>query len=319
MLASQRKILRAAPGAFTNAPAARITAAEALAQQQRDNADLWIPLKPHLLEAATNEQTRVEIETLIRDTNALMRDAAACFDNLDPAAVEPARAAEDAPYQLWFITAEPPALVDEDIQLQTNALVSAGVPFIPTRADQPEALRLTQRFRETFPQWADEYQQAAQANTNMPALTVEARVEIETLAVETEGLQFQAVLINGSSPDGGVLPDPSGLQTQALANLQRIKELLPKESNPPPQQPPQPNGQPQDQNPDENPQPDDPQPDDPESNPPPKPEPKEQPDSRTSEKTKEMLRRAIEREQQHEADKQKQLQNSRPPDGAPDY
>ncbi|MCL1888567.1 MAG: VWA domain-containing protein, partial [Kiritimatiellaeota bacterium] len=145
LLADQRKILSAASGVFTNAPAERIAAAERLAKQQRENAGIWVPLKPALLQGLTNETERAELERLVEQTRETMDDAAARFDNLDPEAAASATLAETLPYRLWFISAEPPALIEENILLQTNALVSADAPLFPMRPDQPEAHRLTQR------------------------------------------------------------------------------------------------------------------------------------------------------------------------------
>ncbi len=304
ILSTQRKLLRTASSTFTNAPAALIPAAESLARQQRDNADLWIPLKPILLQPLTNDTERAEFETLINQARSTMITAATRLDNLDAAAIEPVTLAETLPYRLWFLTAEPPALIDEDLLLQTNTLASADVPLFPTRPDQPEALRLTRHFRETFPQWADQYQQRAQADTNAAPFTADDRAQIETLAAQTEDLQSQATLKSN--------PDRPALQTQAHQNLLRIKELLPKDKNQQQQNPqqnqdqqqqqqdqPQKQDQQQDQQQDQEQQ--DPQQD--------QPEPKEPSEPQTPEKIKEMLRRALEREKEHEAEKRRQLQS----------
>jgi len=306
LLAGQREILRAAPGVFTREPADLISGSERLAQRQRGNADLWLPLKPLLLQSVTNPVERAEYESLIEHARAAMDDAAAQFDDLDPVSVETAALAETLPYRLWFMTAEPPALLDENILVQTNALASGGAPLFAARPDQPEAHRLTQRFRQVFPEWAEQMLQQTAADTNM-VFTAEDRDEIEHLAAETEDLQYQATLKSD--------PNRPDLQNRALQNLHRIKELLPRQKQQQNQQQPQNQDEqqqeqePQNQEADPDDQNEEKQED--------QPEKEYSLDPQTAEKIRDMLRRALEREQEHEAEKLKKRQ-SKPVDG-PDW
>jgi len=164
-----------------------------------------------------------------------------------------------------------------------------------SRPPQPEALDLVRRFRARFPAWADQVQQQAQADTNAPTLTPEARAEIEQLAEETEGLQTEALRS----------PDSRPYQRHALDNLLRIRELLPKQqqsgqaAQPPPEQQPRQQSGEQEQQPQEQPQ------QQPEEKPGEQPEEKPEPPR----DVQELLRRALEREKEHEEEKRQRMRD----------
>lgn len=308
MLREQRVIRDAIPGAFTNDAAVMISQLEGLSSRQERNADLWIPLKKALLEspALTNAQQRAMIGEHIEQTRDTMGRAAARLADLDGEGMADAARAGQAAYTFWRLLAMPPALVDEDIAAQTNAFARPDRPRDPPRPDQPEAAELTKLFRERFPAWADQVQAQAQSDTNAPSLTPEARAEIEQLAEETEALQQRAAASAAAA-------ERQPLQEQALENLHRIRELMPKQSS----QQQQPEEQQQDneqQQPDEQQQPE-------EQEQQQKEQPEQQEDKRPEPPpdVQEVLRRALQREKEHEAEKRRQMREYPMPPDVPDW
>lgn len=285
LLQEQRALLRETPNAFTNEAPERIRQLEALAERQDRNNDLWVPLKQAVLKspALTNAQQRAAFEQIVENTRDTMNTTAGQMRDLNPEACAGLPRTEPPVYLFWRGMVAPPALLDEDIALQSNVLVRADTPLVPYRPDQPEALELTRAFQERFPEWADQVAQAAQADTNAPTLKPEDRAEIERLTRETLPLQQK--------------PTPPN-QRQALANLLRIRELLPKQKQPQKQEQ-QPQPQP---NPQEQPQP---QPQEkPEQQPKP---PEEKPPEQPPKNVQDLLQRALQREKEHEAEKRKQM------------
>ncbi|MEI8241982.1 MAG: VWA domain-containing protein [bacterium] len=285
LLQEQRALLRDTPAAFTNEAPVQIPQLEALAERQDRSNDLWVPLKRAVLQspALTNAQQRAAFEQLVENTRDAMQGTAEQMRDLDPAACQLLSQTEPPVYLFWRGMVAPPALLDEDIALQSNGLARADFPVVPHRPDQPEALELTRAFQQRFPAWADQVVQAAQSDTNAPTLKPEDRAEIERLTQETIPLQEK--------------PTPPS-QGRALKNLLRIRELLPKQKQPQPQenpqeQPPQPQQQPP---PQEKPQ------DPPQEQP--KPEMREQPPKNVQD----LLQRALQREKEHEAKKREQME-----------
>ena len=223
MLREQRAIFEETPAALTNSAPAMIPAMEALAKRQREQADAWIPLKEAMIASPsiTNEQQRAMVAQLVEQSRDAMRAAAGQLRDLDGMAVQATAACEPVIYGLWRDTAMPPPLLDEAIALQMNALANPKSPVFPIRPDQPEAAALMQGFSERFPQWADQMQQQAQADTNAPSFTAEDRAEIERLTAEVLDLHGKIAQTT----------EPAELQRQALDDMIKIRELLPKQSN----------------------------------------------------------------------------------------
>ena len=292
LLQEQRALLRETPAAFTNAAPMQIRQLDALADRQDHNNDLWVPLKRAVLQspALTNAEQRATFERIVESTRDQMNATAEQMRDLDPEACVSLTHTEPPVYLFWRSMVGPPALLDEDIALQSNAIVRADFPLVPYRPDQPETLGLTLAFQQRFPDWADQIVKAAQTDTNAPTLKPEDRAEIERLTRETLPLQQK--------------PTPPN-QAQALQKLLRIRELLPKQKQSQQQQQPQP--QPQDKPPDK-PQPQQPPPppkDKPEQQPEqPKPEAHEQPPKNVQD----LLQRALQREKEHEAEKRQQME-----------
>jgi len=292
----QRALLDEIPAAFTNDAPRLIAVAEALGARQEQAGDLLIPLKRVLLEsgAITNDQQRATVAALFETTRDTLRNSTRKLRDIDPSALQDVARIEPFAYGLWTQLAAPPALVGEAITTQSNALTSASQRLL--RPPQPESLTLTRHFRERFPEWADQLQQQAQADTNAPTLTPEARAEIEQLAEETEGLQTEALRAQNSK----------SYQNQALATLIRIRDLLPKNKSSGSSGQPQP----QSDTPSDPPESEDPPPP-PEDNAPEneKPEPQQASKPEPPPDVQEMLRRALEREKEQEERKRERMRN----------
>jgi len=290
MLQEQRALLRETPAAFTNEAPEQIRQLEALADRQDRNGDLWVPLKRAVLQspALTNAEQRAQFERSVESTRDAMNHTAGRLRDLDPESCLLLTRTEPPVYLFWSGMAAPPALLDEDISLQSNVISRADRPIVPYRPDQPEALKLTGSFQQRFPAWADQIAHAAQTDTNAPTLKPEDRAEIERLTRDTVPLQQK--------------PTPAN-QSQALKNLLHIRELLPKQKQSQPQQQPQPKEKPQEKpQPQQQPQPKD-KPEQKQEQP--KPEPQQQPPKNVQD----LLQRALQREKEHETQKQHQMEH----------
>jgi hypothetical protein len=303
--------VREVPDAFTNEAPARIRKIEDAARRQDAQADLWIPLKKAVVEspALTNEQQRAWLAQTIETARDGMREAADRLRDLDGVAAERVAHGEPAVYTMWQMVVQPPGLIEENLALQSNALVRAGHPLAAWRPDQPEAGRLTGLFRERFPAWADQVVAQARTDTNAPSLSPENRAEIERLAEETQALQARAAK---ESADETRQP----LQQRAVANLERIRELLPKQRQPQPQ--PQPQEQPPREQPQQQPQPQPQEKQEEQSKESPS-EPQEQPRETPPPDVQELLRRALQREKEHAEEKRRQMQQIPLPPGERDW
>ena len=294
MLAEQRALLEESYSIFTNEAPALISKAEALAKRQQKQADLWIPLKQHMLQAVTNQQQQVQFAQQIELARDSMKGATAALQDLMPEAANDTAQTEPLVYAFWKAVAMPPGTIDEDILCQSNALQKINARYLENRDTQSEALQLTQLFRERFPEWAKQYQQQAQADTNMPPFTAEDQAKVEEIATHTAKLQSEII---EKKPQG---PELRALQEQSLKNLFEIRDLLPKQKNQNQQQ----NQQQQQQQ-----QKEQEQPQEQEQKQEQKQEEQKQ-DEKQQEPPKdaqEVLRRALEREKEHENDKKEKM------------
>ena len=215
-------MMLAAAGVLTNEAPRALALSEAMAREAERLADVWIPVKEGVVQAmaqnATNQQQLAYAVNEIEAAREATKKAAQSLADLDPAAQTQLAQAEGALNRFWKLVVMPPAAVAESIQAQTNAFIDAEK--VNGRAWQPEALDFTQAFRARFPQWAQQYEQQAQADTNKPPFTKEAQAEINALAGEVEKLQLACVKAE----------DPPSM-LEALKKLERIRELLPKDKN----------------------------------------------------------------------------------------
>ena len=309
MLAEQRALIDSAYVMFTNDAPALVRAAEELAKRQDKQADLWIPLKRHMLEAVTNQQQQAQFAKQVELARDSMKGAAEALRDILPEAVSEVAQPETLVYNFWKAVAAPPALIDEGIICQSNAIKKLEARYLMGRDTQPEALQLTQMFRERFPEWAEQYRQQAQADTNAPPFTAEDQKKIEELAEHAEKLQ-QEVLDAKTTEQ-----DRPALKEQALADLYEIRELLPKQQsqNQQQQQQEQQQNQPQQQEQDPQPQDQEKEQKQPQEN---EQKEQEQQQEQPQEQEKkeepprdvqELLRRALEREKEREDEKKEKM------------
>ncbi|MDD2456536.1 MAG: VWA domain-containing protein [Kiritimatiellae bacterium] len=297
MLKEQRAIAEAAAGVFTNDAQELISQSESLASRQKELSDLWIPLKQQMLQAVTNQQQQALFANRIELARDSMKGTAQALQDLLPESASEAERLEPLVYPFWQAVAMPPSLIDEDIICQSNAVQSVNAQNLMGRDTQTEAFALTGLFRQRFPQWAQQYLQQAQSDTNMPPFTAEDQARIEDIAEHTEKLQREIVELKPSETER------RSLQAQALANLLEIRELLPKNPNQNQQQQQQQEQQQQEQEQQEQEQ--QPEPEQEKEQ-----EQKEQPEDQkpeTPQDAQETLRRALEREKEHERDKKERM------------
>ena len=217
-LAETRAIMEEQKHVFTNSPAETIAKSEALAKRAAKVADALIPVKQSIAASVTNEQQAAYIVNDIENARTAIGNAETKLADLSPDADIDLANAESAFYRFRKMTISPPDAIDEDIIAQTNAF--ADIPEFNSRPWQGEALDFTRAFRAGFPQWASQYEQQAQADTNKPPFTKEAQAEISALATEVEKKQIEL--------EKSELPH---IQQECLEMLERIRELLPKDNN----------------------------------------------------------------------------------------
>ncbi len=300
MLAEQRQLRKVSNTVFSMTNAFElIKESENLSKRQAANADLWIALKAGLLQAITNEDAKVEVNRKIEESKKLMRDCVEFFEDVNPAAASAVEAAEPGVYAFWKALAAPPALIDEDMLCQTNAIIPDPETFLYGRDAQNEALQLTKLFRERFPQWAEQYAAQSAQNTNMPPFTAEDRSKVERLSKEVEDLQTP-VAGNPLSNDAKVL---------AYSKLEEIKKLLPKQQNSQQNEQNQQQNQQDDQNQQSSPKQNQPQNQEQSRDEKPNPDRNEKKNEEQQQAAEEVLRRALEREKEHEQQKKDRLKS----------
>lgn len=324
MLLQQRQLLRDLPGAFTNTSPSLITTLEGLALTEEQTADLMIPLKGKLLQAMaqgsgsgnqTNAQQQIAMVNAfaeaIRDE---LSGVTAALRDLDRSAYGTATRAEGSIYTLWKGIAGYEALLREDIERQTNAIIETVAAPAPAEAGviasvsnaQAEATLLTMLFKERFDQTVPKEgitRPAPQTSTNNTTqgtnavevvLSKEDRAKIITLAGEAITVQQSAVKSLAPRLDHS-LPD----QHRAHALLKEIEKLLPKEKSPQNSQPQQ---QPKQQQ-QEKQQPQNQPNNQPKEQPKAQPKPEPQKGQMSQDDVKKLLEKARQREQEHEQEK----------------
>ena len=201
----------------TNAPARRVALADALSAQATKLADAWIPVRQAIAQSVTNEEQAATILQQIEQAEAKTKAAALALGDLDEGAYATLSDVEHDFTRFLKLAILPPAAMDEDLVAQSNAWLD--VEAFNGRGWQQDALDYTRAFRAKFPAWAKEYEQRAQADTNMPPFSAEDQAKVAALAVELEKLQLGSV-------ENAVPPD----QENALKVIEAIRELMPKEN-----------------------------------------------------------------------------------------
>jgi len=222
LLKEQRALIEESYSVFTNDAPELIRLAESLATRQEKQADLWIPLKQHVMQSVTNQQQQAQVVQQVELTRDLMKGSAEALRDLLPEAVGEVAQSEPSVYTFWKAVAAAPNLIDEDIICQSNAIKKLEARYLMDRETQPEALQLTKLFAQRFPDWAKQYEEQAKANTNMPPFKAEDQAKVKELATHTEKLQEEIIDTKTAEIDR------PGLKQQALKNLIEIRDLLPK-------------------------------------------------------------------------------------------
>lgn len=222
-------IMKAQDGVLTNAPAAAISASEELARRADALSDSWDPLRGVVEASVTNSTQLAELLSRIEGGKAATIDAAEKLADLDPNAASAISSAESSLHDFWLAVVLPPESIAAGIQAQTNAYTKAETEN--SREWNGEALKLTGAFRSKFPMWASMYEQQAQSDTNKPPFTAEAQAEISALATEVEKLQLGLANPTPATVTGWASygMEESDVQTNVIAKLQRIQDLMPKD------------------------------------------------------------------------------------------
>ncbi len=253
MLLEQRQLIKDIQQSLTNDSPGRIAQLENLSRRQKENADLWIPLKGKLLNAisqqpaSTNVQHQVAaINQLAEATRDSMTTASEKLKDLDPAGYNSAAASGAAVYNIWTAIVPYQLVLQEDMRRQSNAIVCAQDVIggneekkKPATQDQRETEKLTglfvNRFSASVPEGGEQQkmnnQQAAgkdqQPTINAPGITAETRQKILELADQTGQLQANAARAADKEDFAGALPD----EQKSFDLLKEIEKLLPKNQN----------------------------------------------------------------------------------------
>lgn len=213
-----RQLFAASATYRTNAPAARVALADRLAAQADRLADAWIPVRQAIAQSVTNEEQAATVVLQVEQAEAKTKKAATALGDLDEAAYATLSDVEHDFTRFLKQAILPPAAMDEDLVAQSNAWLD--VEAFNGRAWQKDALDYTRAFRAKFPAWARAYEQQAQSDTNRPPFTAEDQAKVAALATELEKLQLGSV-------EKPLPPD----QEKALAVIEQIRALLPKDPN----------------------------------------------------------------------------------------
>lgn len=200
----------------TNAAPRAVALADQYEKRALKLADAWVPVRAAIASSVTNEQQAATILAQLDAAEAATKTAARELGDLEEGAYASMSRVEHDFTRFLKLTILPPQAMEEDLIAQSNAW--QDVEVFNTRAWQPEALEYTRAFRAKFPMWARAYEQQAAANTNQPPFTAEAQAKVSALATELEKVQLTCCEKN--------LPPE---QERAIAIINEIRELLPKE------------------------------------------------------------------------------------------
>ncbi len=304
----------------TNAPSRLVLMADRLAAQAGKLSDVWIPVREAIVQSVTNEEQAATILLQVEQAEAKTKKVAEELGDLNENAFATLSDVEHDFTRFLKQTILPPSAMDEDLIAQSNAWMD--VEAFNGRSWQQDALDYTRSFRAKFPAWARAYEQQAQSDTNKPPFTAEDQAKVAALATELEKLQLASV-------EKPMPPD----QEKALAVINQIRELLPKDQNgggqgqqnqrqdqnqPQERQNQEPQGQKNDSQKD---QPTEQrQEQDPQQNQPPEPEEDEEPEpSKDDQELEATLKKAQERNDEHEAEKKARMRKAPLPPNERDW
>lgn len=255
MLQTQRKIVSEIPVAFTNESPSQIKTLEIIAETEKKNADLWIPLKGKLLNSMAQQQNKdpkiqqqlAAFEQLVEATRAQMKDSSAALRDLDTAGYNSAAVSENNIYQFWKSIAAFESILQEDIRRQTNAINMVSREKLqnqtttkPANAEQDEALNLTdlfaKRFAESIPETGEtpppdskaeigkDKKDPGVSQPEKQLITAETRKTILNLASQASTAQKSASSFISTNNFTSSLLE----QKKAHSLLKEIEKLLPK-------------------------------------------------------------------------------------------
>lgn len=201
----------------TNGADRVVSMSDSLSASADKLSDVWIPVRETIASAVTNEEQAATILAQLDQSWQKTLKAAKELADIDANAYSTLSDVEHDFTRFLKMTIMPPSAIDEDLIAQSNAWLD--VEIFNDRQWQQDALDYTRSFRSKFPAWARAYEQSAQSDTNKPPLSTEAQAEISALATQLEKIQIECTQKN--------LPPE---QEKAIGILNRIKELLPKDS-----------------------------------------------------------------------------------------
>lgn len=299
MLVSQRDLLTEIPAAFSNPAPHRISQLEDLAETQKENAELWIPLTGKLMELFAgitgSPDSERAMEEVLRECQAAkhhMLDTRKSLRDLDQRGADSAVKSERGVYRIWKGVAPYNQLLLEDLLRQTNTIdFTRGQTNIDTagHSEQVEALDLTKlflkRFKDAMQQQESQPQPGGSAEQEQGGITKEDREKVIALAGQAIELQGQAVnLLKQKGATDALLAEEKSYEL-----LKEIEKILSKQKGDQKKQKDEQDKQKKDS--DEKPEPQDPKE---------KKEVEVPPDS-----IMKILRKALEREREHEAKKRR--------------
>ncbi len=326
MLSNQRAIIDEMPPAMADPSPSAIWRMEKLAERQRFNADLWIPLKGKLAEAIskqsmTDEQRHMlaSFERAVESLRDDMHFVADALRDIKSKGYPKAVAVEAGIYQLWKGVAAYAPLLAEGIRRQTNAIslhnTSTTVPQRLREAmsgEQDEVNDLTLLFKRRFLEAFPEGEQPEKKDTGN--LSPEDRQKILDLTDEAVTVQENISLLMKNTP----LIKARANQERTAYLLHEIQNLLPKEPSENSDQDNEPENKPEQQDPQNNQQPDPKQKeqannDEPQENPNPA---QNENEDMSEDEMRQLLEKAMQREKEHLDEKRRRaLHNEMPPIG----
>lgn len=252
LINTQRKVFRNAATAFTNDSPARIQLLENAAVAQRESADMWDPLHAKVMEAAknsiTNDQQLADFQYQLDVAKDRADGAVDALENLDESALGAIRQSEEAAMALLAYTTQPPAILQQAMNSESNALAEVfdGTAIRAPIPEQNMANGMFSVFAKTYGLWLDQMMPTRteapdrhfvstnevdtadfNISTNIMEITEAVRAEIDGLVDKTLG---SLALVNmGIARDDVLLSGQARINAgQALKNMQLIYDLLPK-------------------------------------------------------------------------------------------
>lgn len=220
-LTDVRAVLADAESMMMLPPEDRIARGEALERRTKGLSDVCLVMKELAKGREGGAEQAVALLDKLREETL---DAARRLGDLDAEAETSVTKVEAQATEFYRALLDAWSALSEDLNSQSNAC--KGVADIGRRSWQVDALAYTQGFRAKFPQWAEQYEQSRQADTNAPPLTAEVRQQIESLAEQLAQEQEACC----QAPD-------SARQEKAADLIRQIMALKPQSPNKPQQQP----------------------------------------------------------------------------------